>query len=383
MSKAEILIIEDSRTFAFYLSDVISKDNYKATIALTGKEALDCLSKSSFNLILLDMILPDCTGIDIIKKIRLTHSQTELPVIFISATTDEQKITESLELGGNDFISKPFSEITLKIKIKNLLQLQLSGMQLTENLEIQKEQNKQLQKYTNELSQMNKEKDLFISILAHDLKNPFTSLLGFSDMLRINFNKYTPEQIEKKANIINKILHQTYSLLQDLILWSRAQAGRVPFEPRKLKLCEICNEIISEKIIQAEAKKIKLYSLISESITVMADPNMLKTILRNLISNAIKFTKENGEIKISTTELDNTTTVCVSDNGIGIDSKAMLKLFASANLYSTKGTSNEEGTGLGLLLCKGFVENHGGKIWVESEVGKGSDFKFTMPLCAD
>jgi two-component system, sensor histidine kinase and response regulator len=383
MTKPEILIIEDSKTFAEYLSDVISKENYKTTIAITGKQGLDSLKKFNYNLVLLDMELPDCTGIDILKSIRLTHNQTELPVIFISATTDEHKIIESLEYGGNDFISKPFSEITLKIKIKNLLQLQHSSMQLAANLKIQEEQNIQLQKLADELSQMNKDKDLFISILVHDLKNPFNALLGLTDVLLLNFPEYTKEKIEKQIKLINKVSYQTYNLLESLILWSKSQAGRIPFEPQKINLSEICNEIVGDMNFQADAKKIKLNINNDKDIVIMADLNMLKTILRNLISNAIKFTNINGEIKIYTEQTNSLATIIVSDNGVGIDKKNLSQIFASPNLYTTKGTAEEKGTGLGLLLCKDFVEKHKGKIWVESELGKGSNFKFTMPLFVD
>jgi two-component system, sensor histidine kinase and response regulator len=383
MEKPNILIVEDSKTFADYLSEVISKENYKATAAYTGKQGLDLLKDGNFNLMLLDMELPDCSGIDIIKCIRKNYNQTELPVIFISATTDEHKIIESLKYGANDFISKPFSEITLKIKIRNLLQLQLSGMHLADNLKIQEEQNLQLQKYANELSQINKEKDLFVSILVHDLKNPFHAILGFSDLLLINLNRYDKEKIEKHLKLINEVANQTYHLLEDLILWSKSQAGRIPFQPQKVVLSDICNEIVGILNYQSLAKQIKISILNVEHINIMADVNMLKTILRNLVSNAIKFTNQNGEIKISAEKDKTHTIIIVSDNGVGIDEKTQSKLFISQQTYSTKGTASEKGTGLGLLLCMNFVENHGGKIWVESEVGKGSDFKFTMPLCVD
>jgi signal transduction histidine kinase len=383
MEKPNILIVEDSKTFSDYLSEVISKENYKTTAAYTGKQGLDLLKDGNFNLLLLDMELPDCSGIDIIKCIRKNYNQTELPVIFISATTDEHKIIEALKYGANDFISKPFSEITLKIKVKNLLQLQQSGMHLAENLKIQEEQNLQLQKYANELSQINKEKDLFVSILVHDLKNPFHAILGFSDLLLINLKNYDKEKIEKHLKLINEVSSQTYHLLEDLILWSKSQAGRIPFQPQKVVLSEICNEVVGILNYQSLAKQIKITILNVEQINIMADVNMLKTILRNLVSNAIKFTNQNGEIKISAEKDKTHTTIIVSDNGVGIDEKTQSKLFISQQTYSTKGTASEKGTGLGLLLCMNFVENHGGKIWVESEVGKGSDFKFTMPLCAD
>jgi len=380
MVHPDILIIEDNNLFAEYLSMVLSKENYNATSAGTGKASLEFLEKFSYNLILLDMELPDCSGIDILKSIRKSHSQTELPVIFISGTSNELKIIEALELGANDFISKPFSEITLKIKIKNLLQLQYSGLQLAENLKIQEDLNTQLQKFATELSMANRDKDLFLSILAHDLKNPFNVLMGFSDILLRNIHKYDIEKIENQVKILNLVTHQTYHLLEDLLLWSKSQSGRLSFDPQKIIIIDLCDDIIKNLSYQAESKKIKIYCYDPGNLVVMADLNMTKTILRNLISNAIKFTSENGEIKISIEKNTPNAIICVSDNGVGISESNQLKLFSSAQLYTTVGTANERGSGLGLLLCKDFVEKHGGTIWVESALEKGSSFKFSLPM---
>lgn len=383
MTESDILIIEDSKTFADYMSGVLFKENYKTTIALTGKESLNFLKNFSYHLILLDMELPDCSGIDILKSIRKTHNQTELPVIFVSATTDEHKIIEALEFGANDFISKPFSEITLKIKIKNLLQLHYSSLQLAENLKVQEELNARLQKFANELGQANKEKDLFLTVLAHDLKNPFNALLGFSDLLLKNLHAYNIEKIERQIKLINTISHQTYNLLTDLLLWSKSQAGRLPFEPQKVVFSEICTQIIANLSFNADSKKIKISCSDPEQAILNADLNMIKTILRNLIANAIKFTNENGEIDVRLETDHFYAIITVHDNGIGINRLNQSKLFNSTQPYTTIGTAEEKGTGLGLMLCYDFITKHGGKIWVESELGVGSDFKFTMPLYID
>jgi len=383
MTESDILIIEDSKTFADYMSGVLFKENYKTTIALTGKESINFLKNFSYHLILLDMELPDCSGIDILKSIRKTHNQTELPVIFVSATTDEHKIIEALEFGANDFISKPFSEITLKIKIKNLLQLHYSSLQLAENLKVQEELNARLQKFANELGQANKEKDLFLTVLAHDLKNPFNALLGFSDLLLKNLHAYNIEKIERQIKLINTISHQTYNLLTDLLLWSKSQAGRLPFEPQKVVFSEICTQIIANLSFNADSKKIKISCSDPEQAILNADLNMIKTILRNLIANAIKFTNENGEIDVRLETDHFYAIITVHDNGIGINRLNQSKLFNSTQPYTTIGTAEEKGTGLGLMLCYDFVTKHGGKIWVESELGVGSDFKFTMPLYID
>jgi len=230
---------------------------------------------------------------------------------------------------------------------------------------------------------LNADKDRFLQILAHDLKNPFSALLGFSNLLLKNIHKYDIDKIENQLNIIHQTTQKTYNLLEDILLWSKAQSGKLTIEPQKIVFTEICTKIINTFKNQADTKEISINCFEPEKTILEADLNMFKTILRNLISNAIKFTNKSGQINIYSEKNQNNVTITVSDNGIGIEKENQLKLWDFTQSISTIGTSNEKGTGLGLLLCKEFVEKHGGKIWVESELGKGSDFKFTLPLCND
>ena len=230
------------------------------------------------------------------------------------------------------------------------------------------------------LKVLNTDKDRFISILAHDLKNPFNTILGLLDLLTENINKYEIGKIEDFLNRIKKSAHYTYNLLDDLLMWVRSQSGRLPFEPKKLDFAFICNDVLEILKQNARNKKISINHSLADEIIVIADINMLKTIIRNLITNAIKFTNKGGKIEISAKQTELCATITVSDNGIGIKPETLVKLFDNSQINSTVGTESESGTGLGLLLCKEFVEKNGGKIWVESEVGKGSKFKFTLPL---
>jgi signal transduction histidine kinase len=220
-----------------------------------------------------------------------------------------------------------------------------------------------------------------MSILAHDLKNPFNTILGFSDLLLANFRKYNADKIEQQLSILNKVSLQTYNLLGDLLLWSKSQSGKLPFEPVRIDFNQICTEIMTELAYFADSKRIKLINNSeNKAFFLSADLNMLKTTLRNLIGNAIKFSYENGQVNISISESDSFALISIIDNGIGINAATQLKLWDLSMPHTTKGTNGETGTGLGLTLCKEFVEKHAGKIWVESESGKGSDFKFTIPF---
>ncbi len=230
------------------------------------------------------------------------------------------------------------------------------------------------------LRQLNVDKDRFISILGHDLKNPFNNILGFSEILIDEIDSLNKDKITDIAKYINKSAQTTNKLLDDILIWARTQQGKIPFKPQILSFADICKDIISTLNPYANAKKITLNFSITDRINIFADIDMLKTVLRNLVSNAIKFTSIGGTINITARKIYSNITISVSDNGIGIAPDNLAKLFEISEVISTKGTAGETGTGLGLLLCKEFVEKHDGKIWVESEVGKGSDFKFTLPI---
>jgi signal transduction histidine kinase len=222
-----------------------------------------------------------------------------------------------------------------------------------------------------------------MQILAHDLRSPFNSLLGFSDLLLENIHQYKIDEIEKLILIINQTAFRTYNLLDDLLLWSKSQAGKFTFEPESIYVQEKCNEIIYQLRNQADKKNISINYTGQIEVTIKADLNMFKTILRNLISNAIKFTNENGAIAVKSEKQAQNAIITISDNGIGIKKEDQDKLWCISEQFTKTGTVSEKGSGLGLLLCKEFVEKHGGHIWVESLPGKGSNFIFTMPLLAD
>ncbi len=238
----------------------------------------------------------------------------------------------------------------------------------------------QLKQNSEELKQLNADKDRFMQILAHDLRNPFNVLLGFSDLLIRNFKNYDDDLIKYYLDIIKQTSERTYLMLDELLLWSKSQAGKLPFEPSNINLSELIASIYSETKTNAQRKNITIKLSVPDNFQIIADGNMLKTVIRNLVSNAIKFTRKDGEITIDTHLDDSKVVIAIADNGIGISKTDQEKLWNNSNPHSTVGTDNEKGTGLGLLLCKDFVEKHGGKIWVESEEGFGSNFKIQLPL---
>lgn len=230
-----------------------------------------------------------------------------------------------------------------------------------------------------ELQRLNADKDTLLSILAHDLRSPFNSILGCLDILATDLRRYDLDMIEQLIIAVNSSAINTFHLLEDILLWAQSQSGAMPFEPDEQNLKDSCDKVIELLKKNAENKNIHFKSIENDQIIVFADVDMLNTILRNLLSNAIKFSRSGGTIEICSEQTPSMLIVSVSDNGIGIAPDDLVKLFDPTQLYTTRGTANEKGTGFGLMLCKQFVEKHGGTIWVESTEGVGSRFYFSMP----
>ncbi len=240
--------------------------------------------------------------------------------------------------------------------------------------------NKMLLDSEKSLKQLNETKDKFFSIIAHDLKNPFNSILGFYDLIIKEYDDLTEDEKLKYITAMGNSIHNSYSLLENLLQWSRSQMGAIGIDKRRLDLNTLCTSVINEVLPQAKSKKIRLHKNCSADFYAYADSFMIETVIRNLLTNAIKFTNENGEVKLFAQKIDNLyNAIIVKDNGIGISNEIRKNLFNLAENRSNLGTANETGTGLGLLICKEFVEKNGGKLSVESEVGKGSKFIFTLP----
>ncbi len=233
---------------------------------------------------------------------------------------------------------------------------------------------------TSELRELNISKDKFFSIIAHDLKNPFSSIISVSELLKDEIKSADTLALENYAGMINTSAVQTMRLLENLLEWANSQRGKITFSPAPINLYELFNEEFIMLNEMAMGKNIELKNSFDNSLIIAADKNMIKTILRNLISNAIKFTHKNGKVEVAAIVNNKRVEISVSDNGIGMTKVTMAKLFRLDGDLSTRGTENEKGTGLGLFLCKEFVEKHGGKIWVESETGKGSIFRFFLPV---
>lgn len=238
--------------------------------------------------------------------------------------------------------------------------------------------NKKLIKSEEELKELNAAKDKFFSIVAHDLRSPFTSLIGYSEFLRDDFDELTDEEIKVFANNIHESAHVVFNLLENLLQWSRVQTGRIKIEPEVFDFSILTNSAVNLLKNNAEKKSIELINSISPRTLVYADQQTISSVVQNLLSNAIKFTPREGKIEIGCNIKKTNVEIFVADTGVGIKDEDKEKLFRIDTHLTTPGTEKEEGSGLGLILCKELVEKNHGKIWVESKIGKGSTFFFSL-----
>ena len=252
---------------------------------------------------------------------------------------------------------------------------------VTRNIQLRKELEQEQKRVEAELIETNHTKDKFFTIIAHDLRSPFTSILGFSRLLNDEYDDFDDEDRKMMIQQILCSTESTYQLLDNLLAWARTQLGRTSFNPEKFYIESLIEDTILQTNAQSLSKEISLSFNKDESNVVFADINMTKVVLRNLISNAIKYSNKGSDIKIETRKENEFIAVGVKDEGVGMDSSTCESLFSIDNkAISTKGTANEKGTGLGLILAKEYVERNGGKISAQSEEGKGSFFEFTIPL---
>ncbi|MBA7545544.1 Adaptive-response sensory-kinase SasA [subsurface metagenome] len=290
-----------------------------------------------------------------------------------------------------NLLEKRVNERTKEVEEKNrLLHLQTKEMnetntnleerqqQIEEQAEELKAQAEELSKTNDTLKTLNATKDKFFSIIAHDLKNPFTSILGFCEILKIRYKKMDDSKKQNLINIIHQSSNNLYKLLENLLQWARSQTGNLKYTPEEFHIHELIQNITSLVNNSVAQKGLQLTADIPEDLKVYADKNMIYTVIRNLVTNAIKFTDQ-GEIKIQVKEEPKQNVISVTDSGVGIQKDKTETIFEISKSKSTEGTRGESGTGLGLIICKEFVEINGGSIHVQSVAGEGSSFYFTIP----
>ncbi|MCB1189125.1 MAG: hybrid sensor histidine kinase/response regulator [Leptospiraceae bacterium] len=353
---SSILMVDDNLQNLQVLGNTLRDHGFIPIAAVNGIEALEFVKRKIPDLILLDIMMPGMDGFEVCKKLKEDPFTQEIPIIFLTALSETESVVKGFELGAVDYITKPFNKKELITRVNTHLELKWAR---------------------EELKQANATKDKFFSIIAHDLKTPFTALITISELLVQE--KISNEEKEEFFRYIQEASKRGFDLLKNLLEWSRSQTKNIDFNPKELNLSFIIEDNIKLLQLSAKAKNIDLSSEIRKDLILNADENMLNTIIRNLISNAIKFTYDGGKVTIVAQKQEDQIEIRVIDSGIGIEPENIQKLFKIDKRFIKFGTKKEKGTGLGLVICKEFIDFHKGSISVESKIGKGSQFIVALP----
>ena len=362
-----IIAIDDEKLNIELMRFFLERQNFEYSGTSSLQSFYKMIKKRLPNLILMDVQMPKKNGLDLCQELKEISDYQDIPVIFITGKDKVEDKVEGFAVGGVDYITKPFNEHELVARVRTHCNLSLAKKEI----EVQAEK----------LKKSNELKDRIFSIIGHDLRSPLSAAKLKMDFIRRGIIDPTTDEFkEKTVYELLKTMDESLNLLQNLLGWAKSESGSIQVISEVLDLNELVQQVFRLLKLGSEHKSISLTNNVQQETFVQADLNTIKTVLRNLVSNAIKFTPKNGEIKVNTVLQDNRLTVEVRDNGQGIAQEDITKIFNKTEHYSKLGTENEPGTGLGLVLCQDFVQKNGGTLKVNSVLGKGTTFYFDLAL---
>lgn len=366
-SEYKILIVDDVMSNVLLLKVLLTNEKFAIATASNGRQALEQVEKENPDLVLLDVMMPDMSGFEVAQHLKSNPNTADIPLIFLTALNSTADIVKGFQVGANDFISKPFNKEELIIRVTHQISLVAAKRLILSK--------------TEELQRTIAGRDKLYSVIAHDLRSPMGSIKMVLNMLILNLpSEKIGAEMYELLTMANQTTEDVFSLLDNLLKWTKSQIGKLNVVYQDVDLVEVTDGVIEIFSMVASLKKIRIHEMKPEKMMVNADIDMLKTVVRNLLSNAIKFSKENSEVLVKMEEVDGMAVVSVQDYGCGISEEGQKKLLHTDTHFSTFGTNNEEGSGLGLLLCKDFVVKNGGKLWFTSKEGEGSIFSFSIPV---
>lgn len=366
-SEYKILIVDDVMSNVLLLKVLLTNEKFAIATASNGRQALEQVEKENPDLVLLDVMMPDMSGFEVAQHLKSNPNTADIPIIFLTALNSTADIVKGFQVGANDFISKSFNKEELIIRVTHQISLVAAKRLILSK--------------TEELQRTIAGRDKLYSVIAHDLRSPMGSIKMVLNMLILNLpSEKIGAEMYELLTMANQTTEDVFSLLDNLLKWTKSQIGKLNVVYQDVDLVEVTDGVIEIFSMVASLKKIKIREMKPEKMMVNADIDMLKTVVRNLLSNAIKFSKENSEVLVKMEEVDGMAVVSVQDHGCGISEEGQKKLLHTDTHFSTFGTNNEEGSGLGLLLCKDFVVKNGGKLWFTSKEGEGSIFSFSIPV---
>lgn len=361
-SEYTVLIVDDVPTNVMLVQAILKKEGYTLLTTDSGAKALRIAQDKHPNLILLDIMMPEMDGYEVLQHLKSNPDTNNIPVIIMSALSDMQSIVKGYQLGATEYVTKPFQREELVKRVAHRYELF------------------SIKRIKQELESTIESRDTLYSVIAHDLRSPLGSLKMMNNaiLMMVDQETISPEVFEM-LQMMNKTSEEIFQLLDNLLKWAKNRLNKQSIFKQPTDINSIINSTVEMYIPVAGQKSITISTLdMDKELMGDVDIDMLKTIIRNLVSNAIKFTFEGGTVIISTTTEKDEVIISVKDSGKGIKKEDQIKLLKADTHFTSYGTKNEKGSGLGLMLCKDFVEAHGGKLWFESEEGKGTIFKFTL-----
>ncbi len=371
--KIELLLIEDNIHDARMFSENLTgkcNDEFEITYTSNVKAGIENITQKSFDVIVADLNLPDSSGISTFYEIKKRSGN--IPVIILSGMNDSSLTLESIRSGAQDYIYKGNYEGDF---IYRVIRHAIEREKLFREIE---ERTIRLIKLNSNLQELNYNKDRIYSIISHDLINPINALQGYTEILHEGFDELSDVEKKETTGTINNLTKEISHLLKNLLLWSAANSGHIDYNPEKINIAELLKKQSEFLKLTANNKGITIINE-SDAMYVIADTTMIETVVRNLVSNAIKFTHPSGKIFIKCFAKKDKVAVVIEDTGIGMEKDELNKLFKVEEKLSKQGTNQEKGIGLGLLICKEFIKKHNGTIDVISKKNIGTSFIFTLP----
>lgn len=368
-SDYKILIVDDVVSNVLLLKILLTNEKFQVCTASNGKQCIEVAQNEHPDLILLDVMMPDLNGFDTAVILKKDPSTQDIPIIFLTALNNPNDLVKGFQVGANDFLTKPFNKEELVMRVMHQIQLVAAKRIIVRQNE--------------ELKRTISNRDKMYSVIAHDLRSPMASIRM---VLNLAVNVVSPETVGEEIfgllDKANRESEETHDLLDNLLKWTKSQTGRLNVVYQDIDLDDIVPGVVDIFKMIAEMKKIDLkYLPAEEKLTVRADNDMIKTIIRNFLSNAVKFTPAGKGIEVFYTREGDFARISVRDHGVGVAPERVKTIFHKGE--TTYGTGGEEGSGLGLQLCQDFARKNGGEAQVESTLGEGSTFSFTIPLKKD
>ncbi len=355
-----ILIVDDNSNNVKIIALTLRAFNYKLVIATNGQSAIDMVEKTRPDLVLMDVMMPGMDGYETCEKIKSNKENENIPVIFLTALSEKSNIIRGFEVGGVDYITKPFNKEELISRVKTHLELKFTR--------------DELQKNTNYLQSLNAVKDRMFSVIGHDLRSPLGSVKMTLEYLSETIEETSTEELKSTIDLLQKTTDEVFSLLENLLGWAKSQSGNLLIAKEPIDLMDLGYKVYLLNKGNLKFKNIDFKLDIQPGTYIFADLNTITAVFRNLLSNAVKFTPNGGTISLLAKEADDKILIEIRDSGVGIPPENLPKLFDSTKHLTTFGTNRESGSGLGLTLCSDFVKKNDGEIWAESTVGKGTSF---------